>query len=59
MLAASVFSLAVASLPRAWLAYRPGFVGHVARMRVPLAVVGVAIPFGIAVGYLVVLLQLD
>lgn len=57
MLATSILSLAVASLPRAWLAYRPGFPWHVAHMRGPLAVVGLAIPLGIGMGYLIVLLQ--
>jgi hypothetical protein len=59
LVAASVLLLAVASLPlRIWLRYGPEVLWHVARLRGPLAVVGAAIPLGIGIGYLVVLLHL-
>jgi hypothetical protein len=59
MVVASVLLLAFASLPlRVWHRYGPEVLWQVARVRGPLAVVGFAIPLGIGVGYLVVLLQL-
>jgi hypothetical protein len=43
---------------RIWIKYGPGVLSHVAPIRGRLAVVAAAIPLGIGVGYLVVLLQL-
>lgn len=58
LLAASLLSLGAASLPGGWLAHGPGFIAHVAGIRGPLAVLGAAVPLGIGLGYLVVLLDL-
>ena len=57
LLAAATLFLAAASLPRAWVPYGPGVLWQVAHMRGLFAVVGIAIPLGIGVGYLIVLLQ--
>jgi hypothetical protein len=59
LVAGSMLLLAVASLPlRLWFTYWPDAVGHVARIRGPLALIGAATLLGIGAGYLVVLLHL-
>jgi hypothetical protein len=59
LLGTSILMLAAASLPRGWIAHGPGVAWQVARLRGLFAVVGVAIPLGIGIGYLVVLLNLE
>jgi hypothetical protein len=57
MLAVSSLMLGAATLLRAWLPHGPGVLLRVAHQRGSIAVVGLAIPFGLGVGYLIVLLQ--
>jgi hypothetical protein len=57
MVIASILLLALASLPRTWTSYGPTALSQVVEQRGRLAVVGFAIPLGIAMGYLVVLLE--
>jgi hypothetical protein len=57
MIVASILLLALASLPRTWTSYGPTALSQVVEQRGRLAVVGFAIPLGIAMGYLVVLLE--
>jgi hypothetical protein len=57
MIVASILLLALASLPRTWTFYGPAALSQVFEQRGRLAVVGFAIPLGIAMGYLVVLLE--
>jgi hypothetical protein len=58
LVAVSILLLAFASVPlHIWIRYGPDVLVHVARIRGRLAVVGAAIPLGIGVGYLLVLLQ--
>jgi hypothetical protein len=57
MLLSGLLTLTVAALPRSWVERGPGPLWQIANQRGSLAVVGFAIPFGVGVGYLVVLIQ--